>query len=429
MCGIVGILSNNLTLREKVAFQEMLFMSTLRGVDSTGVFGVSTKEHGKDKKFSYGYVKKAVSAPEFLSDENTMGACKEKVFDPSGHWVKALVGHTRAATIGSVSQKNAHPFKYNHILGIHNGTLRTKLTGHMLIDTDSECLYRNIAEKGAVETLSQLGGYTDAFALVWFDSSNRSINLIRNTQRPLHFAYSTTKREFLFASEKEFISLAASRNNIKIDDIHMLKEYSLTQFFVNKDDYVNNCKSTDLTEMLKPKTHTVYHGGKSRVQYSSYGRVGEFESGYVEEPPKRPKPVVVDLTINRNPTKESNDNKASGADLVPWYKKELIKDTPKTEPKTPTKTHSHHPTGPAIPNRPTRINTASKKFYEGFRGVQIERDVMKRVLNNGCLLCGVVPYIHDNVSSDINFLDTVTFVCDPCSSANWVQDELKEAAS
>src|SRR3546814_12623264 len=44
----------------------------------------------------------------------------------SGYNSKAFIGHNRAATLGKVNGLNAHPFRYDNIMGAHNGTLDTQ---------------------------------------------------------------------------------------------------------------------------------------------------------------------------------------------------------------------------------------------------------------------------------------------------------------
>ena len=48
MCGIVGVVSNcanGFSIKEMAMFAQLLFLDTVRGFDSTGVFGVSNNKN------------------------------------------------------------------------------------------------------------------------------------------------------------------------------------------------------------------------------------------------------------------------------------------------------------------------------------------------------------------------------------------------
>src|SRR3546814_3056993 len=96
-----------------------------------------------------------------------------------------LFGHNRAATKGAVNQENAHPFNHGDIVGCHNGTLYnvTNLDDHKDFKVDSENIFYDMSRNGAKATIAKLQG---AFALCWYDESNRTVNLVRNSQRPMY---------------------------------------------------------------------------------------------------------------------------------------------------------------------------------------------------------------------------------------------------
>jgi glucosamine 6-phosphate synthetase-like amidotransferase/phosphosugar isomerase protein len=123
MCGICAVVSSSLTLAETETFKDLLFVNQLRGFDSTGVFSVDKKtEVSKRRWMSF---KEAAEASYFLNSEDKHGV--KKALLASGH--AALVGHCRWATIGNVSAKNAHPFSFDNVIGVHNGTLRKVFKG------------------------------------------------------------------------------------------------------------------------------------------------------------------------------------------------------------------------------------------------------------------------------------------------------------
>lgn len=193
MCGIVGIGSlsgiSNWIDKEKW-FTKALYVDTLRGFHSTGVFFVPYDGLNEDP---YIY-KKAMPGYDFLELSTT----KDIINDIDKYVF--MVGHNRKATQGNISSINAHPFQYEHITLVHNGTLdsRNGVAGSKVVEVDSEAICQAIAEKGAEVILPKLDG---AYALVWYDASDCTLNMARNDERPLHFAFSDDGQNLFFASE------------------------------------------------------------------------------------------------------------------------------------------------------------------------------------------------------------------------------------
>ena len=186
MCGIVGM-AGDLTIQHRQIFKDMLTVCQLRGRDGTGAIRVT--QAGESK-----WVKR-VGPPEYLLDS--------REFDRSiDNDAKILIGHCRSKTFGEVNTKNAHPFEHGSIVGVHNGTLK----GHYSwernrdFDVDSDLLYWHISEYGVENVIPKLnvGG---AWALVYHDSSDDTLNFIRNKERPLWFTYSKDMKVLFWASE------------------------------------------------------------------------------------------------------------------------------------------------------------------------------------------------------------------------------------
>lgn len=149
---------------------------------------------------------------------------------------KLLLGHNRMATVGAVTEDNAHPFYADHLTGAHNGTLSDenfkRLDDHKSYEVDSECLYNNIANKG-LDTLKSLteGLHTGAWALTYYDSEEKTINFIRNEHRPLWYAFNEKGDTIFWASEAWMINIACARNGVKLKGIKELpvnKHFSLS---------------------------------------------------------------------------------------------------------------------------------------------------------------------------------------------------------
>lgn len=205
MCGIVGVIagySNGFTQDEQNIFRDMLFVDTLRGRDSTGVFMVTNKGNVHVRKA-------AVDGPSFIkTDEFTQLR--------GDSWTKGMfmVGHNRAATRGSINDANAHPFVVDDkIVLVQNGTYFGSHKHHKDTEVDTEAVAHVIAENDNIEEALQK--VNAAYALVWYNVQTSTLYLIRNTHRPLYLA-KTASDTYVFASESESIWYACARASVKL---------------------------------------------------------------------------------------------------------------------------------------------------------------------------------------------------------------------
>lgn len=178
----------------------------MRGFHSTGVSSVewNTKEKGYD----YWFHKDAVTGAQAVNDGDFKNVYRSVTN-------RAIMGHNRWATAGAVNQANAHPFSHPGFVLAHNGTLDTTYELEGDFDTDSEHICYTFSQGKCIkETLEKLNG---AFALVWFDINNDTINFARNDERPLYLVRSDSKDKAYFASEKGMLEWCASRNKITLE--------------------------------------------------------------------------------------------------------------------------------------------------------------------------------------------------------------------
>ncbi len=151
--------------------------------------------------------------------------------------LEAPLYHTRAASIGAVSYRNAHPFKMEHegrvVIGAHNG----HLTNHWAlkdkyarkdVEVDSEHIFIHLAEN---KPLSDFAGYG---AVVWYEyPSNAPQDRVRYFSRFNHDALYFAKLksgEIVFCSTKKAIDMAATLAGASIDfyyDTSPLVKYSI----------------------------------------------------------------------------------------------------------------------------------------------------------------------------------------------------------
>lgn len=217
MCGIVAVVtafSNGFSTAESEVFRDLLFMDTLRGVDSTGVFGA-------DKYGNVQIHKEATSAPWFISSpeyrEFSSNLVRNGLF---------AVGHNRAATRGTINDKNAHPFSVDDkIVLVQNGTFYGDHKHIHDTEVDTEALAHLVAREPDIEkALKQVNA---AYALMWYDVEKKELNVIRNNDRPLYVCY-TKMGGIIFASEGEMILAAAARRKLELKDKpYQMKEHCL----------------------------------------------------------------------------------------------------------------------------------------------------------------------------------------------------------
>ena len=199
MCGIVGIVSKDprgFYTYHHDWFRDALIADSVRGADSTGVFGVTLNNE-------INIAKQAVDPGIFLKTK----AYKE--FQNSFTNYRIAIGHNRKATTGEISSKNAHPFLEKHILLVHNGSVfdHKSLTAGKEADVDSHALCHAFAADGAVKTINSVRGM---FALVWYDIEKETLFLWRNKDRPLFLA--ETHNDVFIASEEEMLEWLLMRD-------------------------------------------------------------------------------------------------------------------------------------------------------------------------------------------------------------------------
>ncbi len=197
MCGIVGVVGNITAVAEKI-FDQLLQVDVVRGEDSTGVFGV-------DINGGATYCKLIGPPHELRATEGY-----KEVFTVAK---SAIIGHNRWATQGRVTSKNAHPFCSGGITLVHNGTLDTTwyLTSKHVVD--SAQIAHELSIKEPKEVLESLDG---AFALVWHDSRDNTLNVARNDERPLAFAHCPDTGTGYLASEGRMLDWILHKNGKKL---------------------------------------------------------------------------------------------------------------------------------------------------------------------------------------------------------------------
>ena len=230
MCGHVGVASK-LAISKAMplhkAFKEQLYLDAIRGWDATGICSVSM---GGSKTARIR--KKAIPAHDFLRQDAT-----DAFLNPPS---KLLIGHNRAATSGKIDDRSSHPFTHAHITMAHNGTLyshddlpRKRGVARFVVDSEAVCHALSVTDDTKA-VLEQLDG---AFALVWYDQRDDTLNFARNDDRPFYYATDVSGSDLLWASDEHLLSATIERKLAKVFTITELSPGEHLSFDMNIVDF------------------------------------------------------------------------------------------------------------------------------------------------------------------------------------------------
>lgn len=204
MCGIFGMVGKD------IDFQKFRILSILN------------KERGKDSSGMYidGNIIRDVVASDSL--------LKTIVTDDEEVKINLCLGHTRKASVGSVTLDNTHPFEIDNIIGAHNGTLTNteelaKLTGQKF-DVDSKYIFYLLSILPAEEVVKKLEG---SFAMWWIDKTKENKLFLFRKMSPL--SYCMDNNIFTFSSENYHLNIVTEPST-KLKD---LKDGALLELDTN----------------------------------------------------------------------------------------------------------------------------------------------------------------------------------------------------
>lgn len=259
MCGIFGFVKGSpATAGYREFMYNSLIVGQLRGMDGAGLAVI-------DKDFVPASLAKATLGMNLAHSK----AGQELLNKVVGS--RAAFGHHRFKTHGEDKDEHCHPFVFNHITGVHNGTVPAHTLRNIDIadshEVDSGRIYAALSKtKDPLDVLKKID--MGAYALVWFDEETNTVHMARNTERPLHVIEGPTG--VLFASEAGMLEWLSGRALLHMEGTSMSLLDPLTLY------------SFPLEDVSKV-TATKYEVTREYHQYAPYAGYN-LDSNYWQKP-------------------------------------------------------------------------------------------------------------------------------------------------
>lgn len=363
MCGLFGGISSNLTTWEADRIRDLGLISQIRGIDSTGIL-TATRAKGK---LQANVTKAADNASNVLFSK----AAWESMFQDPKPFV--IAGHCRAATVGDVTDENAHPFHLGPVIGMHNGTI-AGIEGKKDDGTDSEAMLTLIRDKGLQYAVDE--ARFGAYALCWMDSRDQTLNFIRNKERPL---YMTTFGGCLYWASSFYIlrlmmdhhKLGGADPKILDQDVHLK---------VKLNDPIAQQKRVE----VKPRTRVAY-----------FPPLKDREREY-------PEPKVEHVVLG--PVDKED---LSNPDYIPWVAEQK-------------KHQEERKAKGSVPDSGTGYRSEVK--YRGFRSKKMSIQQAAECLKEGCAFC--TEQVKISEVKKAHFFNNRSYLCNDCVGMSFARENV-----
>lgn len=246
----------------------MLAFDQLRGDHSTGLF---TLFNGEKEEREFRVRKDVLEGVDFIRSPLFFDAVSRQV--PGAlvtspkvtNYARVMFGHNRYATMGEVNARNAHPFTHGKITLAHNGTLRNQslLPESNRFKVDSENICYAIDKLGIKDVVPLLDG---AFALIWYNDEEQTLNFLRNDEREFHL-FETSTGDWFGCSEEKMGDWLLTRGKTKK---YIKRHFELTPGTQYIFDVSKGCVFKEEVKHELPTFRSQYMGYSSGWGYSGY---------------------------------------------------------------------------------------------------------------------------------------------------------------
>ncbi len=224
----MGFISDKPSEENYDRFLDLLYLSSERGTDATGVCVVTNDKVQIDKA--------PIEAAVFIKEK--LPKWKDKI-----SVANICIGHTRKWTVGKPQDNNNnHPIESKNWVMVHNGSCtgmdrikEYKYNG----EVDSEVLLSHIEQFGIQNGISHLGWGSAGVALIKKDDTSRII-LFRHNE-PIYVGYSKKDATIFFASSDDILDNATA---------NLFQLFSQLQIKKLPEDYVYELSHSPLNGMF-----------------------------------------------------------------------------------------------------------------------------------------------------------------------------------
>lgn len=419
MCGIFGYVTRKPRYPLSTVLGQGLIVDSLRGMCGTGIYGW-------DGVAKEGYIwKRALAGPDFVNTQQF------DHYKSTAYKLNIAIGHNRASTIGSAKDRNCHPFNYDHISLVHNGTLRNHNSlmpvGEFSHEVDSAYAAKAISKYGAKEALEKIDG---AFVFVWHDALANTFNIARNGMRDIWYITDKEGDNLYFASEYDMLAWILDRNQVEThgkyrspaEFVHMT--WDLTK-------PLNKPVGEQFEEYTPPKpVYSYNYNGRGRnrdaddllelgIDLYEWLEVKDFSFDPYEKSNNGSGAINGTILV---PLKEGNCeykfryHNVSKSELTQWNEAEHI-----TVSAYSVWTHEGHP---VVSCRNARFAKSKgdllptkEELFRVAEGRYVDRLTFERMVTNGCCYCGDPIVV--NEATEIGWIKIGTYdepVCPKCKS-------------